>query len=124
MYTLQYRSKLCALKEVPPTYSEATGELVASLTGNDFTYELKIYNLKNKIISAGFYDAPVRCIGQKIKEIYIGDLDSISGKWTSDDSVDPLTEIFVQKLKENKIYVNICTTEYPNGEIRSQVVRI
>lgn len=46
---------------------------------------------------------------------------TVRGIWTSEDSVNPLTEALVQDLLANRLYVSVRSGTHPNGEIRGLI---
>lgn len=118
-----FRANLTGQNEVPPNSSAATGTLVGTLSANEqrFDYALQTTGLTN-ITVAHFHDGAAGVIGPIVKDIPINPATgTATASWTTTDVTQPLTPALVQKLKQGLIYVNVHTTQFPNGEIRDQV---
>lgn len=48
----------------------------------------------------------------------------ITGTWSFDDAVNPLTEVLAQALLDGEIYINLHTEDFSSGEIRGQLSAI
>ena len=48
---------------------------------------------------------------------------SVHGSWRSDAAVLPLTQPMVKELWEDKLFFDIQSQDFPEGEIRGRIVR-
>jgi hypothetical protein len=116
-----------------PVDTPAAGTVQAELDGSPgawvLTYTITFADLTSPVIGGHIH--------QSILPPDIGDLDQtgpvrhhldslvspITGDWRSDDPTNPLTDELVDALFDGELYVNIHTENFPDGEIRGQLVR-
>ena len=121
-----FRANLSGRNEVPPNNSIASGSVVAKLSDNEkrLNFVVRSSGYNTPIISAHFHLGGPGVNGPVVKTININPLTGdASGSWTLGDN-EPLTSALVNSLKRGDIYVNIHTSQYPNGEIRGQLYNV
>jgi hypothetical protein len=114
-----FSSFLNGLKEVPPNVSMATGTGTFTLTSNGLQYDITLKGLSGSVITGGhFHRGAAGVSGPVVEPITVntGTLRA-TGTWTD------LTTGERDDLLAGRIYVNIHTNAYPNGEVRGQVTR-
>jgi CHRD domain len=128
---------LTALDEVPPKSTKATGafELELSADGRISNYTLNAYNISN-VTSVHLHrgakgtNGPIIMTLNKNTASPRGQIDniiskgrilgtqfegSLAGKYMSD---------LMQMIDEGNVYINICTSQNPEGEIRGQLLNL
>lgn len=93
--------------------TEATGMGAFVLEGNSLSYSITVESLFEDITGVHFHDYPSGGTVEVTLEI-AGDV--LTGKWLSNGVVD-LTDEQVKELKAGSWYVNVHTSDNPNGEI-------
>jgi hypothetical protein len=112
-----FSSILNGVKEVPPNVSMATGTGTFTLTSNGLQYDLTLKGLSGSVITgAHFHRGAAGVAGPVVEPITINTSTlRTTGTWTD------LTAGERDDLLAGRIYVNVHTNAYPNGEIRGQV---
>ncbi len=112
-----YSLPLTGGAEVPPNSSQARGSIFASYNKNNRTlnYDVRV----NSIVPSGahFHLGDVDVAGPIIRAINLipwGNAYRSVGVWN-------LTPTEANNLLANRIYVNVHSAEYPDGEIRAQL---
>lgn len=134
-----FTTLLLSTEEVPPTTSTMSGRghfvQSQSRTGSAMHYQLIVQNGEN-IIGAHLHCGPRGVNGPVVVDLLRGEKHtSVHGELAS--GVITLQDILpagatcapnirtiahlAQAMREGKVYVNVHTTQYPNGEIRGQV---
>ena len=111
---LAFKADLKAASEVPPTDSTATG--TATVDVDTATKELKWtiqYSGLTGDATAAHFHGPA-AVGENA-----GPAVDISGKIESGSAT--LTDAQIADLQAGKLYINIHTAKFPDGEIRGQV---
>ena len=111
---LAFKADLKAASEVPPTDSTATG--TATIDVDTATKELKWtiqYSGLTGDATAAHFHGPA-AVGENA-----GPAVDISGKIESGSAT--LTDAQLADLQAGKLYINIHTAKFPDGEIRGQV---
>ncbi len=112
--TLAFKADLKGASEVPPTDSTATG--TATVDVDTATKELKwtiqFSGLTGDATAAHFHGPAT--VGENA-----GPAVDISGKIESGSAT--LTDAQLADLQAGKLYINIHTAKFPDGEIRGQV---
>ena len=111
---LTFKADLKAASEVPPTDSTATG--TATVDVDTATKELKWtiqYSGLTGDATAAHFHGPA-AVGENA-----GPAVDISGKIESGSAT--LTDAQLADLQAGKLYINIHTAKFPDGEIRGQV---
>lgn len=123
----RFSSQLSGGQEVPPvaTDGSGSGNVTLAANRNSLAYEFRVENLSSPATAAHFHRGAQGVNGPVVKTLNLHSLGHnnyrLTGTWTSTDTSEPLTNSLVQDLLNNNIYINVHTTDYPNGEIRSQV---
>ena len=109
-----FTAVLSGAHEVPPNPSPATGS--ATLTLNDdqteVAYVIEFEGLTAPETAAHFHNAPPGLNGAVMFPLPTGS--PKIGIW-------PITAPQVAELLDNRVYVNIHTSNYPGGEIRGDI---
>lgn len=124
--TYEFKAKLSGRNEVPANCSKAHGYLKAVLSHDKkkLYFKIKFEGLKH-ITAAHFHLAPECFNGPVVRNLKFDNCSNIiEGKWTQCDAEQPLFKYLVKQLFKGKIYVNIHTKKYPDGEIRGQLREI
>ncbi|WP_256686159.1 ferritin-like domain-containing protein [Halococcus qingdaonensis] len=130
----QSNVQLAGENEVPPVDTDATGEatleLVEGSDGPKLQYELSVQNIEN-VTAAHIHlgnegeNGPVVAFLFGPKESGVSEDGQLaSGTITESDLVGPLEGESAQELRsmtEKGAYVNVHTTQNPDGEIRGQI---
>ncbi len=133
MAATTFKANLTGKDEVPAVMTKAGGEAVFKLDkdGKELTYEVKVKGLKDITAShihagkKGAEGGPVVGLfgGPKKEGMFSGVL--AKGTIMDKDLVGPLAGKtvgdLVTMIKDGDAYVNVHTTEHPNGEIRGQI---
>ena len=122
-----FGTELVGSQEVPPVTTSASGRLVGQLNGNTFPFELTVTGLSGPPTAAHLHQGPVGANGPIVKDITLVPVQGTPntwravGVWASTDRVQPLTPALIASLQAGFIYVNVHTSQNPNGEIRGQL---
>ena len=105
--------------EIPANNSTANGRLTGSLSNNKTKFDFIIRtngltNIRAVSLCLGYATET----GIVVKTIPIN---QCTNTWALTDTNNPLTPELAQALSSGRIYVNISTTKFPNGEIRGQI---
>jgi hypothetical protein len=134
--TVNFTADLAGPNERPePTDSTATGTMTGQLTGDPglfvFTYEITYEGLSGPATVGHIHDAINPDPNPPFTEKFgapVHDLDSlespITGDWTYLDVGQPLTDEHAANLIAGRMYVNIHSELFPNGEIRGQILAV
>src|SRR5437868_961864 len=95
--------------EIPPNDSDGVAKLVGLLVESQarLDYAYNYSNLSSTVIAAHFHDGKQGVNGPIVHTI---DINSFVGSWTN------ISPDLIDKIKKGKIYVNIHTTNFPDGE--------
>jgi hypothetical protein len=133
--TVNFTATLAGANERPdPADSPATGSASGTLTGEDgswvFTYHVEYADLTGPATVGHIHDA-INPGGLAFVDQFgppVHDLDAltspIDGDWRFDDAGQPLTDASAAALLAGRMYVNIHSELFPNGEIRGQFVPV
>lgn len=115
-------------QEVPsiPTPASGNGNVVVSGNREYVDYNFTVTNLTSPVIAAHFHRGARGVNGPIVKNLEFTRLEgnnsyALRGRWSRQDAAQPLTNDLVNDLLNGQIYVNVHTTQYPDGEIRGQV---
>jgi|GEM_PF-6673697 len=111
-------------QEVPPVDTDAkgSGTFLLSGDGKSLKYHIIYENLSSPFTGAHFHKARAGSPGPVVRPIDF-DGNSASGAWTQTDD-QPLTPSLVADLLGcADLYVNIHSADYPDGELRGQILR-
>jgi hypothetical protein len=134
--TVDFTATLTGAAERPdPVDTAATGTMTAQLNGDAglwvLTYEIIYEGLSGPATVGHIHDAinpePTPPFTERFGPP-VHDLDSleapIQGDWTYLDVGQPLTDEHAANLIAGRMYVNIHTDLFPNGEIRGQLLAV
>jgi hypothetical protein len=113
---LAFKADLKGASEVPPTDSAATGS--ATVDVDTATKELK-WTIQHSGLTGDATAAHFH--GPAAEGENAGPAVDISGKIESGSAT--LTDAQIADLQAGKLYINIHTAKFPDGEIRGQVVK-
>lgn len=124
-----YSSVLSGQNEVPPVRTNATGLANVNLFGSTrVRFQVNVAGLKCSPTAAHFHLGPAGENGPVVKTLPEPTLSNgvytFRGEWTAQDSEEPLTPQLVADLRAGRLYLNVHTTKYPQGEIRAQVLPV
>lgn len=109
-----FTALLMGAKETPAVVTNASGTGTFVLTTNGLQYDITVRNMSGaSITGAHFHQGASTVAGPVLMPITFTGTRA-TGTWN-------LTNNQRNALLDGNIYVNIHTTQYPNGEIRSQV---
>ncbi|MDZ4667271.1 MAG: CHRD domain-containing protein [bacterium] len=110
---------------IPNQMSNAYGVSSLSLNNTMDTLKFNVLftGLSSITTAAHFHNANEISNGGVVKELTIAG-NMISGVWTKNDGMNPLTNLLISELLKGNIYFVVHTTNNPNGEIRGQVYRL
>jgi hypothetical protein len=126
--SIGYKAQLTGRNQVFPIATLATGDVMATLTGNILTVSGTYTNLSDSVNLAIAGGAHIHrgLAGQNGPVEFILKLtqgtDANSGVFKPEDNVFELTESQIATLKNREYYVNIHTKTYHSGELRGQLV--
>jgi len=114
---------------VDPVSSPGSGQGVFKLSTDStaLQYQITIKDPIGNITAAHFHAAPVDSNGPAVKTIFDDDpigkdaWTIFSGTWTS-NTAESLTPALVADLCSEKLYVNVHTDSFPDGELRGQIM--
>jgi hypothetical protein len=105
---------LMGSQEVPVVNTIATGYATFELDGDDLEYDITVDRLSSAITGAHFHRGAPGVSGPVIEPITFSG-NRATGTWRN------LTNTELADLLAGRLYVNVHTNSYPNGEIRGQV---
>lgn len=125
-----FSAVLSSSKEVPPNVSSGTGiSRVIFIDPKTIKYNLKAENLTGSPTAAHFHLGAVGQNGPILKTIELKPSPSPNGVqiWTSEgvwSEMDdqPLNRTIINALNNGNVYANVHTSQYPDGEIRGQLL--
>ena len=124
----QYLVLLAGGNEVPPVSTQASGTLLASYNRGKLVLNGTFKNLSSQLLSVGGSPAHVHqgAAGETGPIVFplqvVNDADNRGGKILAGDNKYRLTHDQKELLRNQELYVNIHTINYPTGEIRGQLV--
>jgi hypothetical protein len=133
--TVNFTADLLGANERPtPADSTATGSATAELSGGPglwvLTYNITYEGLSGPATVGHIHDA-INPGGLPFTEQFgapVHDLDSlispIVGDWSYLDAAQPLTDENADALIAGRMYINIHSDLFPNGEIRGQLLAV
>jgi hypothetical protein len=130
---VSFSGRLTAAAEVPATDSPANGTIHATLTGTPgrfvLTFDLAYTHLSSAPLDAHLHDAvsppgldPTEQEGPVVFD-WAGSNSPSHEVWRFDSRPAPLTDALVDALYDGELYVNVHSDDFPDGEIRAQLVR-
>ena len=130
--TETFETQLSGSEEVPPVDTQATGkaEFKVREDGTELSYKVSVASI-DKVSMTHLHVAPVGVNGPVVvtlcNEAPGGAVDGVRAEGTikAADLTGPLAGMTVAELldeiKAGKVYANVHTTDYPEGEIRGQL---
>ncbi len=114
---VSFDTELRGSSEVPPNASLASGSGTFTLSSNGLQYDITLYTLTGGgLTGAHFHRGAVGVSGPVLEPItFVGN--RATGTWTD------LTAEERHDLISGRIYVNVHTAQYPDGEIRGQIIK-
>jgi hypothetical protein len=126
----RFRAKLEGDKEIPPVQSKATAVAKFKVKGDTITYDINVTGLADAT-GAKIHKGSSSKVGDAIVDLLkIGNSSKtptgmiIKGKFNASSIEGPLagnTSSLLSVLRTNNTYVQIQTTDHPDGEIRGQI---
>jgi len=123
--------KLSGDQEVPPvkTSGKGKGHVLINPRDRAVYYDIYAKKLSSDIdldIGVHFHRGERGVNGPVLKNLNIDESDDcryyrFKGKWTPEDATQPLTQKDLDNLLSGRVYVNVHTEKFPDGEIRGQV---
>ena len=126
----RFTTQITSSQEVPPNLSSGVGNGTVVLAGNReyLDYTFAVNNLSTPAIAAHFHRGAVGVNGPIVKILNLESLGEnryrLIGRWSKKDVNQPLTDDLINDLLNGRIYINIHTTRYPDGEVRGQIVNV
>ncbi len=115
-----------AAQETGVSTSSATGSGMASIDrdAEDLHFRMIIVGLTDTIVAAHFHNAPAGIQGATIFDInpYFTHSSIDDGAFNYWKSIDGFDSSKIALFLNNSVYVNIHTTQYPDGEVRGQII--
>lgn len=113
---LAFKADLKGASEVPPTDSAATGtaEVNVDTATKEMKWTIQFSGLTGDATAAHFHGPAA--VGENA-----GPAVDISGK--TENGYATLTDAQLADLQAGKLYINIHSAKFPDGEIRGQVVK-
>ena len=117
-------------QEVPSNQTASTGQIKVDLTQDkkQLNYEVTSTALSSEITGTHFHLGAPGQNGKVVKTLNLQPINingvphyQEKGVWKNTDS-EPLSQELVDELEKGNIYINIHSQNYPNGEIRGQIV--
>jgi len=116
-------------QEVPPvkTCGKGKGSILINSETKEVEYDIYVKKLSSDIdldIGAHFHRGERGENGPPLKDLNIEKCDGkyrFIGTWSPKDGNQPLTQKDLDDLLSGRIYVNVHTLKYPDGEVRGQV---
>jgi CHRD domain len=127
----RFRANLEGDKEIPPVQSNAIAVAKFKVNGDTITYNINVSGISDAT-GAQIHKGSASKIGDTIVELLKAGNPSktptgmlIKGKFNASNLVGPMagnnTSGLVSLLSTNNTYVQIQTTDHPDGEIRGQI---
>lgn|SRR3990167_1773746 len=113
-----FTASLSGSQEVPANSSTGSGSGTFTLSGNSLKYFVSVSGLSSQLTAAHFHAGNPGISGPPIRTITFVALPD--GTYAS-QGVWVMTDDEVKLLEAQGIYVNVHTTNYPNGEVRGQL---
>ena len=113
---LQFKATMDAKSATPPTDSKgtATADVKVDNSAKTISWIIKSQDLTGPVTAAHFHGPAA--VGEKAPpEIDISDM--------VNNGTSPITDAQLADLQAGKLYLNLHTAKYPDGEIRGQVIK-
>lgn len=122
------KKSFCAIlsgsQEVPPVQTNASGFVKATLKGHTLIVKGRFQGLSSAYVAAHVHGASLPGTNSGVLFTLNATLNpgNLSGKFSECQNRFGLTDAQIQQLKDGLFYVNIHTSQFPNGEIRGQLL--
>lgn len=127
----QFSADLVGEAEVPPLFSEGYGRAFFSFNNNEISYTIELHQI-DKVAAAHLHNGTSVVNGDVLATLYTSDPSgNINGilkegtitsahlsNFLKGKSINDLWEL----MKKNQTYVNVHSTDFPDGEIRGTVI--
>lgn len=121
----QYLALVSGTNEVPPTNSTASGKIFASLNGNTLTISGSFTGLSSNYVGSHIHQGAAGVNGPVLFTLNpVTNLPPLSGEYFTVNNVFLLTDNQKILLHQSELYVNIHSVNFPNGEIRAQLIAL
>lgn len=119
-------ARLTGDQEVPPNPSSAlaTGVFVLNPTADTLAYVIVARGFQTGKTGAHFHNASAGVNGPIVRGIFPHASDTLRGIWTRFDLIAPFTADLLTEMRNGRLYVNLHTQAFPNGEIRGQIMPV
>ena len=113
---LQFKATMDAKSATPPNDSKgtATADVKVDTAAKTISWIIKSADLTGAVTAAHFH-GPADVGAKAPPEIDISDM--------VDKGTTPITDAQLVDLQAGKLYLNLHTAKYPDGEIRGQVIK-
>ena len=113
---LQFKATMDAKSATPPTDSKGTGtaDVKVDTSAKTISWTIKSADLTGAVTAAHFH-GPADVGAKAPPEIDISDM--------VEKGTSPITDAQLADLQAGKLYLNLHTAKYPDGEIRGQVTK-
>jgi len=116
-------------QEVPPvkTFGKGKGTVLVNSETEEVEYDIYVKKLSSDIdldIGVHFHRGERGENGPVLKDLNVEKCDGkyrFVGSWSPRDAIQPLTQKDLDDLLSGRVYVNMHTLEYSEGEVRGQV---
>lgn len=115
-----FTAHLTGSQENPAIETDASGTGYFVLTDEGLNYQITVEGLE--ITAAHFHREEIGRNGGVVRNLDFNGMKTTSGLWSPADDSQPLTDELIQDLFDEKLYVNVHTSDNPGGEIRGQVL--
>lgn len=118
---IQLTALIDGSQEVPTTSTSGSGlgSFSVSADLSSVWYSITISNLTGNLTSAHIHRAAEGSNGPVVKTLLF-DKGTATGVWSRNDS-EPFTKELLAELLTGRLYVNVHSNRFPNGEIRGQI---
>jgi hypothetical protein len=124
--TESFSATLAASNEVPPTTSNGSGSATFTVDGTTVRYEVRANSL-NAVTAAHIHSGVAGVNGPVRVTLFAGPTTGAQngtlsqGTFTASDVSGITFDALLAEMRAGTAYVNVHTTTFPGGEIRSQV---
>lgn len=121
----QYVAALSARNQSVPTASSATGTILAALNGKYLYVSGAFTGLSSDFRASHIHSGAAGVVGPVLFTLNVeSNLPPLSGKLVAANNTFKLTKAQYKLLKHGELYVNVHTVNFPNGEIRAQLLKL
>jgi hypothetical protein len=126
--TVEFTAELSGVQENPAVLTDATGTVVATLTGNELVVSGSFEGLRGELyLPAAGGDHIHRAIagrngGVELQLTAVLSQGNTAGEYLAADNTFTLTNDQVEAINAREFYVNIHSSEFTGGELRGQLL--